>query len=50
MLTVNCTSCFECPICKNVLRRHIDTDKNYGFICTYCFYTTKSIGINDPNY
>ncbi|CAD8140444.1 unnamed protein product [Paramecium pentaurelia] len=49
-LTVSCSSCFECPICKNVLRRQIDTEKNYGFTCSYCFYTTRSIGVTDPNF
>ncbi|CAK69317.1 unnamed protein product (macronuclear) [Paramecium tetraurelia] len=49
-LTVNCSSCFESPVCKNVLRRQIDTEKNYAFTCSYCFYTTRSIGVADPNF
>lgn len=49
-LTVSCSSCFECPVCKNVLRRQIDTEKNYGFTCSYCFYTTRSIGVADPSF
>ncbi|CAD8131725.1 unnamed protein product [Paramecium octaurelia] len=35
---------------QNLLRRIIDTEKNYGFTSSYCFYTIRSIGVANPNF
>ncbi|KAM3145436.1 Dynactin subunit 4 [Paramecium bursaria] len=42
-----CQNCYECPVCKSVLKKQIDQDKVISFYCSFCFYSTKSIDCQD---